>query len=784
MAKVTDESLKPIVDAEISAAIGYFSSELAEERSTSMDRYLGEPLGTEMEGRSRVQTRDVMDVIEWILPSLIRIFTDSNSAVTFEPVGPEDEQQAEQETDYINYLFYKKNNGFLLLYTWFKDALLQKNGIIKSYPEMEKETTRETYTNLTDEEFNYLNSDKANELIEHETHGIPDYDGLGANILHDATFLRTEDKTSIKICNVAPEEFLISSDIRTIDPKEARFTAQRTYLTVSDLKEMGYSQKDIDQMENGPDVSLAKESQSRKNLSDEIMENDDVNEAMRTKKVYECYLKADRNGDGIAETLKIIRSGDFIEIEEVDNSPFVALTPIILTHKFYGLSVADIVKDIQEIKTMLLRSYMDNVYQSINGTTYYDLNRVNVDDMLTSVPYGIRGVDGTPGDSILHIPPAGLPPQVFDLFELMDGIKQQRVGDFQAQIDPSVLANANTGVIMRMTMEAKAKTEMIARIFAETGVKELFRDLHALSRKYSDKECVVKLRNSWVPVNPSGWRERYDLTVKVGLGNATKEEKVSTMMDIIAIQERIAASGGVGTVLSPENIYESSTEYIKALGKANPDKYITNPANIPPSPPQPDPQMALIQAQMEIEKLKYMASKEKLMVENQQSQRQEAIKMRELDVNAQKIAAQNQIDAIKFNVNSGTEQAKIANESTKLELQRQAMITDENLKKIEMILDQGKAHEERAIEKYIADQKAALELINSTIKATQEETKIQASAFAKAEAYMLDMMEKMNGLLVEMNAPKKIERDVNGKIVMIGNKKVMRDAVGRLEGIG
>jgi len=769
---LSDVELKAIFDAEYSSAMGEWAGELSDERSTAMERYLAEPMGTEMEGRSQVQTRDVMDVIEWILPSLIRIFTDADSAVDIEPVGPEDEKQAEQETDYLNHVFYKKNNGFLILYSWFKDALLQKNGITKHYVEEGEKQTRESYKDLTDVEFQYLNTQDDLELIEYEKE--QDVLDTGEPItLHNATFIRTEEKKDILIEVMPPEEFLISNDACSVDPKKARFTAHKTTYTISELREMGYSESDIEQMavEDIPDTE---ENQSRYHLSDEDTYTDTINQQMRKVFVVEGYIRVDQNGDGVAELLKVFRSGDFIEYEEVDQVPFNAITPIILTHKFFGLSIADILKDLQEIRTGLFRSYMDNVNQLINGTTYYDENKVNVDDLLTSKPFGLRAVDGSPHDAVLERQSSGLPAQAFTLFEMTDQLKNERVGDFQAQLDPNVLAQANTGVVMGMMQEAKAKVEMIARIFAETGVKGLFRDLHELARKHGHKEEIVKLRNDWVPVNPTEWRERTNFTVKVGLGVKGSRENLANL-DALWQKQVEALQMGFAT---PQNLYDTGKRFAELMSHPSPQMAFTDPQTIPPAPPQPDPNMMLIQSNQQIEADKRQVEMQRIQLDAQKAELEAQIKSQQLQVTAQTNMAKAEVDRIKNELAEAKLMSDTQNNEIKAQMSARSAELEAQLKQQQQIIDRNEASAKLAIEQYKADLSSQTDLLEAQMKDAPKE------AMGATNALISDLMDEIDRLSSELNTSKEIVRDSEGRIISIGNKKVKRDAAGRATSIG
>ena len=780
--KLSDLEMKVIVDAEIAAAMGDETGELTEDRTRAMERYLGEPRGDELEGRSAVQGRDIMDVIEWIMPSLVKMFMNADTSVQIEPVGAEDERAAEQETDVVNHIFWKKNEGFLIMYSWFKDALLSKNGITKAWVEEETTTKREEYENLFDVEYQALLADDELELVEHTEQTIQSDMG-GEIVLHHAVFTRSTTKNVIKVDVIAPEEFLISTDAQSPNPKLARFNGQYTQKPVSDLREMGFSDEDIMKMEDGVSAAaLNIEALTRGDMNDEdLLEVIEANEAMQVKKITEGYIRVDQNGDGIAELLQFFRSGDFIQYEEVEKNPFNALTPIILTHKFFGLSIADILMDIQDIRTSILRSYLDNFNQSINGTTYYNENTVNIEDMLTSTPFGIRAVDGSPGQDILHVPPNGLPPQAFSLDEMLDKLRADRIGDIQSQLDPNVMANANNGVVVEMLNEAKGKVEMIARIFAEIGVKNLFRDIHDLARTHGDKEMTLKLRGEWVPVNPTTWRERTDFTVKVGLGNRNKQEEAVTMKAIIDEQKEQMALGALAPVhLDPETgetwfpLHESSKRFAEILGEKNADIYFPNPLTIPPKPKEKDPNADILAltAQVEAQKdktrqveiqLKDQNDKAKMMLEGERlkSQTSEAAAKQanadlELEMKAIKQQKDSEINELKTLLTAQQADAK------QMEAQIKAAI-------------EAKGKElDRQLDKYKADLSASTQIVTS--EALPAETQAGAS-----EQLLASLVGEITNLREQLTAPKEFIRDENGQVVQVGTQRVIRGEDGSIQ---
>jgi hypothetical protein len=194
-----------------------------------------EPYGNEVEGRSSIVTGEVAEAVDGALPQILKVFTQSNNAVVFEPVNEGDGEMAEQATTYINHIFYKDNDGFEIMHDWFKDALMQKVGVVKAYWDDKKDTTKEKYQNLTedelamimqDEEVEIVSQDTVEEIIEQDPQpmvdpmtGQPVIDEMGMpmmmevppiiNVYYNVKCKRTIDSSKGKIESVAPEEFLI-----------------------------------------------------------------------------------------------------------------------------------------------------------------------------------------------------------------------------------------------------------------------------------------------------------------------------------------------------------------------------------------------------------------------------------------------------------------------------------------------------------------------------------------------------------------------------------------------
>ena len=621
--QVTLDKLRAIINSEINNSIGFMGSNLTSQRKKSMEYYMGEKLGTEIDGRSQVVSTDVADTVETILPNLLRIFTASDQVVKCEPVKSEDVPLSDQATNYINYIFNKDNNGFSILYTWFKDALLEKNGIVKVYWDDSSSVEQETYKNLNDIEYQVLVNDDNVEIVSEETRvdekaqeeleqiqalkkiqqeQNPDLetnqelDDLPTPMLHDVVIKRTSTSGKVKIENVPPEEFLIQRSAKSIE--DANFVAHRVMKTRSQLIEMGFDREVIENLPTSNNILLNDERLTRLSDIDESPLNDAPDESTTDIEVYECYVRCDMDGDGVAELRKVIVAGssanEILENMPCDNIPFCSLTPIPMPHRFYGRSVSELVEDVQLIKSTVMRQLLDNMYLTNNNRVAIMDGQVNLDDLLTSRPGGVVRTKQPPSQVMFPMQNQTISQQAFPLLEYLDTIRETRTGitRYNQGLDADSLNKTATGVNAIMT-QSQMRMELIARVFAETGIKDLFRRIFELTCKYQDKERVVELNNQFVPVKPTEWKNRFNISIVVGLGSGSKEQQIVMLNNILERQLQAFQLQGNREfpMVSLKNIYNSLAKIIENAGLKNVENYFVNPdmgkgmVTPPPEPP-------------------------------------------------------------------------------------------------------------------------------------------------------------------------------------------------------
>jgi hypothetical protein len=665
-------SLKSLLEAEIDGAIGYLQTETTEQRTRSLEYYLRYPYGNEVEGRSQIVTGEVAEVIDGAIPQLIRIFTASDDIIRYEPVGPGDEQGANQATDYSNWVFYKDNPGFAILHDWFKDALLEKVGVVKAYWDNKIDVIKETYENLSDAELAMLLSDGTREIIEQETivrqvldiQGNPaiGMDGVEITEVYYNVKVRKKNQVGrVAIQNIPPEEFLISKKATTI--QDSPFVAHRRLMPRSDLVAMGFPEEVVRDLPAYDDLSFSPERVARYSEGEQPSQDESLDPTMQDVEVYECYIRADRDGDGLAELLQVWYAGsEILEETETDYIPFHSLCPIPVPHKFYGLSLADKVMDLQLQKSTITRQMLDNLYLTNNYRVGAVDGQVNLDDLISPTPGGVIRMKNPNAVVPMAVQPVAN--QAFPMLEYLDAVQAKRTGvsDATQGLDPNVLQNVTATAVAAFQNASAGKMELIARNFAETGVKSLFKGILQLLCKYQDKPRIIRMRGQYVQMDPREWSNQYDVSISVGLGTGNKQEQMAMLAMILDKQERILQQfGPANPLVSVAQYRETLGRMIEAAGFKDSatffkpitpeiDQALSNP---PPQQQQPDPaiqaMMMQAQAQLEIDRQKALADiqakREKAAAEIQLAREKAAA---ELELKRQEFEAEVQLKAAKL----------------------------------------------------------------------------------------------------------------------------------------
>jgi hypothetical protein len=635
-----DAELESIIGQDLTDAVSYIDSDLSPTRAKGTEYYRGDLFGNEVEGNSKVVAMEVRDTVSAMLPSLMRVFFNSENVVEFTPRGPEDVKSAQQATDYANYVFQNDNAGFLTTYAIFKDALVRKCGIAKFWWEDEERVRIEEYTGLDEQTLQILMQEPDAEVQIVMSYPDPNVDemqmdtvdpmtgmpiAMPAPMLHDVQIKRITKDGRIKIMAVPPEELLLDRRARSFD--DATIIAHRQMATVADLIAMGYDQEEIEENLMSNDLDSNDEYLARQPLSTTFGTNDAANPMMRRVLYVEAYARVDYDGDGIAELRKVCCMGaGYKMVRNLPASyiPFADFPcdPEPHTSPLEAMSIFDITRDLQEIKSEILRNTLDSLAQSIHPRTAVVEGQVNIDDVLNNETGAIIRMRAPGMVQPLTTPFVGQ--AAFPMMEYMDQIKEDRTGMSKAAmgLNADALQSSTKAAVNATISASQGRIELTARILAE-GMKKLFKGILFLVTTHQDKARMVRMRNEWVQIDPRGWDAGMDANINIALGNGDTNERLQALMMILAKQEQILQQlGPTNPLVTPQQFSNTLRKIVELSGFKDSSSYFQNiPADyVPPAPPAPKPTPEEILAKVQAESIQADIQKKAADLELQRQQ--------------------------------------------------------------------------------------------------------------------------------------------------------------------
>ena len=685
--RLDDDDLLELLNRKEEEAGHYVWGELASKRDTSLREYYRMPYGNEQDGWSSVVTSDVSDTVEWILPALLKTFTSTDKAVSFEPTTAADVDGAEQATDACNYVFYKQNNGFLVLYTALKDALTVKNCAVMWRKETKDVVSSVPFKGATEEMLAMLLQEKGTEIQEAEAAQVADEFGMPV-LIYNGRLKKTESKTIIKVEAFNPEDLLIERDWTSPLLADCPYVARMMEVTATDLKNMGFD-VDADDLRSSEITSTKRD---EKQLA-EMAESDSDDDSMAEGWLRIEYVLADVDGDGIAERLCVYRLKDkILKKEVVSHVPVATFSPVLNTHQWDGQSLAEIVSDIQKLHTELIRQSLDNLKLTNNPrkNVLTDANGsplANLDDLLDSRIGGIVRVRANDAVTDNIVPFTG--GHTLPMLEYVKGMREDRTGVSRTSmgLNPDSLNNTATGRQLDQS-SAMQRVELIARICAEILIKPIFQGILKLLTDGGMEKLAFRLRDEFVEYDPNEWRDSYDMTINVGLGTGDVQQKNQQLMMIAALQEKGMAIG----LATPKHMYHTGAKLIENAGFKDIQNFIQDPSKEPPKPQQPPIEVQVAQIKIQADGQKHQAEMQadvqKFQAETQMTRETEQIKadakLQEIRANLELQAANDQRDAerevMKAQLDAQIEAQRIEFEKWKAELAAQTQIYIEQLK--------------------------------------------------------------------------------------------------------
>lgn len=589
MAKMSDERLITLVN-EAEADAVQFSGEFNRESELALEYYLGMPFGDEEEGKSSLISTDVQDVIEADMPSLVRTFLGSSNIMKFESLSenPEDIQEAEDKTKYVNWLIRKQPESFSNLHGWMKNAEIQKISILKYFIEDTLKTTEHTYENISDFELAAIEESLEDEDVK-KVEIVESFEKEGS-VEFDVTFKVTRGQQKLQIVGVPPESFRVSRLSTCLE--DAELVGDDEIVTRGELLSQGFSKELISTLTRvgGVGTNSNQTTQAQSNLKeirfheeDGDTDNSDGNEitswASEEVSIQNMYVKIDFDGDGIAERRYIRKSNNILLLNEpFPHVPYAALSAILMPHKLIGRSRAELVMETQRSKSVMLRGAADNTYATNNPRIAANAN-VNMDDLLNVQLNGIvRTKDqSNPGQSIFPIEIPFVADKVLLMLNYLDQQRTNRTGALATSqgLNSDDLNQETATRFNGIESSGKEKVELVARVFGETGFKKLFEGVAWTVGRFQNTEVETMVLGKSLTVNPANWKFDHHVTSEVGLAISDNEESVATLTAVSQDQLQLKAVGS--PLVDDVKIFKVRERLIKATGLGQIGDFYNNP---------------------------------------------------------------------------------------------------------------------------------------------------------------------------------------------------------------
>lgn len=609
-----DGDIIKALELNIKSAVGYYDSELSQERKKVTEYYNAELPKPAHDGNSKFVSQDVYAGVQSMTASLLETFSAGNRIVKFAPQGPEDVQTAEICSAYTDYVMWRQNDCFSVFQSVILDGLMARVGVCKVFWEESTEAQEEEFVNLTSDELDVILSADDVELVDSTTNDLG---------LISGTIERSIDTSQVRIQSVSPEEFIIEPQATDLDNID--FCAHRTRYSITELRAAGYDEDKIAkigtdhddvELESDPEIlaRFEKIGGDRKNHAQGYI--DQVREVL----VYEAYINLDVDGTGQATLHKVVKAGNqILEIEKVDRKPFIVFTPLPTPHSFFGANFAEKLIATQNAKTVLTRSILDHAV--ITNNPRYTVVKGGLSNPRELISNRVGGlVNVTRPDAIAPMPQAPLNPFIFQTIKLLDDEKEETssVSSLSTGLNKDAISKQNSAAMVeQLVTMSQQRMKIIARNFA-SFVKPLFHEVYRLVVENEQYDKVVDIAGGFVQIDPRSWKEKRDVMVELRLGYSEQERE---SQKYLALHQLMTQDPGLQPLYSIENRYNMMKSVLEHQGILNVEEFITRPDQLPP--PQPNEaeimQQQMAMKQMELQERQTAVAEQRAMTDAQMS---------------------------------------------------------------------------------------------------------------------------------------------------------------------
>ena len=645
----------------LSATGPYSDTLIVEDPNATFEEILGPSDGP---SKSSFVSTDVRDAILMMLPSLIRIFAASENVISLVPRTPQDEAMAEQATNYVNYVFWQDNAGFLTLYGAFKDALTVKTGYIKWWTDNAKSVKRKQFVNITMEQVQMLlGEDQTAQVVP----GSLQQNDMGGV---DVTIEATENRPITRVEGVPPEEMRLDRYARTF--AKSRIVGHERIVSIDELTAMGYP-RDL--------AANYLQTQDVHNFTMEAMIRN-PGRGMSTRVgdgvLYgEWYVRVDTDGDGVAELRYVCTMGEdhaIVRDEPANRIKFALFSCDPIGHTLVGDSIADLTIDIQRIKTNMTRGVLDSLAESINPKTVVNELTTNLDDALNDDLGAVIRTRGDPGAAVQFATTPFVGQQALPVLEYLDAVQQRRTGlsDAAKGLDPKQLQSSTQIGVEAIINGQQERTELVARVLAETGYRDLFHGLFNEIVENENQPRTLRINGAWTTYQPSMFDADMSVEVNPTLGKGSDTVRMMTLQQIKNDQATVFQQFGPNNpVVGIPEMLNTITDMLSIANIKNVSRYFKTPSpqvlqQMQTAPKEPDPMT--IAAKANYERVKADTAK---------------------DIGTQQFNAQKQAQDEAFRRDKLAQQQAL--DAEKLRLQEAQQALDHQVDMAQVVVDMAKA---------------------------------------------------------------------------------------------
>lgn len=596
-----------------------FYSQINTEQTTNLSYYMQLPLGNESKGFSQFITSDVRDTVDFYLATLLEMFYGGDATIRFNPKNADDVEQADIETRYVKTVIEDENRGFELFYTWFKDALIQKNGIVKCYWDENTEEEPENYEGKTYQEYAQIISDPEymvkkveieSPLLEGEYSPeefairLEEFGPDAEIVLQSAKFeiygYRKRDISQVRIENVEPEYFVVSSTWANVNVDQSSYCGYIHYYSRNELMAEGYDYDLVMSLPTGSvDTSSMETAVRYTKEAGRLVNTTAATRSGELVEIIEHYVRDTKSGGDPKCYCIITAAGGEVVLDwyEVDRPPFHVITPKINPYRFFGDALADELIDLQYSRSNLWRASFDNIKYTVSPR-WLTKGDVDLEALNDYTPTGIVPA-GSDGEVQALVTPF-VADKAMEMSAILENMRAERTGFSRETmgLDPAALAQSTNFIGSTILNLSQMRVKMVASTFANTGVKSLCEHIRELLMKYEKREKVFDMTGKFMTVSPRSWFKNRSTSVKTGLGHAGKLELVNSLQGVLQLQEKlsVAQGGFMGPIVTLDNVYAAIARTAEASGIRDPDTFFTNPEGYQPPDPGPSIQEQQIQS--------------------------------------------------------------------------------------------------------------------------------------------------------------------------------------------